>query len=148
METNRPVVVKRIPERLNFKQARAFCREIEPILTSDRPQIVLDCSHVKQIDAAGVEMLLQCLAQVIKHDGDVKLAALSPQMAVILEMTRTDRLFEIYESSTDAVLSFSRFLPDALKNPAKFWIAAASRVVPPAAAASADEEAASADLAA
>ena len=120
METNRPVVVKRIPERLNLKQARAFCREIGPILNSDRPQVVLDCSQVKQIDAAGVDMLLQCLAQVIKHDGDVKLAALSPEMAVILEMTRTDRLFEIYDSSSDAVLSFSRFLPSALKYPATF----------------------------
>lgn len=130
--TNRPVVVKRIPERLNLKQARAFCREIEPILNSDRPQIVFDCSHVKQIDAGGVEMLLQCLAQVMQRDGDVKLAALSPQMAVILEMTRTDRLFEIYDSSSDAVLSFSRFLPAALKDPVKFWTPATSPVKPAA----------------
>lgn len=118
METNRPVVVKRIPERLNLKQARAFCREIEPFLSSDRPQIVFDCSQVKQIDAAGVEMLLQCLSRIMKNDGDIKLASLSPQMAVVLEMTRTDRLFEIYESSSDAVLSFRRFLPSALKHPA------------------------------
>ncbi len=122
METNRPVVVKRIPERLNMKQARAFCREIEPILNSDRPQFVLDCSQVKQIDAAGVEMLLQCLSRVIKRDGDVKLAALSPQMAVVLEMTRTERLFEIYETNSDAVLSFSRFLPKALKQPSLFLV--------------------------
>jgi anti-sigma B factor antagonist len=103
-----------------MKQARAFCREMDPILNSDRPQIVFDCSQVKQIDAAGVEMLLECLSQVIKHDGDVKLAALSPEMAVVLEMTRTDRLFEIYDTSSDAVLSFSRFLPAALKHPALF----------------------------
>jgi len=122
METNRPVVVKRIPERLNMKQARAFCLEIEPILNSDRPQLVLDCSQVKQIDAAGVEMLLQCLSRVIKRDGDVKLSALSPQIAVVLEMTRTERLFEIYESSSDAVLSFSRFLPTALKQASLFLV--------------------------
>jgi anti-sigma B factor antagonist len=130
METNRPVVVKRIPERLNLRQARAFCREIEPILRSDRPQIVFDCSHVKQIDAAGVEMLLQCLAQVIKNDGDVKLAALSPEIAVILEMTRTERLFEIYDSSSDAVLSFSRFLPSAIKHPAMFVLPGNSQLAP------------------
>ena len=120
METNRPVVVRRLPERLNLKQARAFCREMEAILDSDRPQIVFDGSQVKQIDAAGVEMLLQCLADVIKHDGDVKLASLSPEMAVILEMTRTERLFEVYTSASDAVLSFSRFLPSALKSPAVY----------------------------
>ena len=148
MASNRPVVVKRIPERLNLKQARAFCREIEPILNSDRPQIVFDCSHVNQIDAGGVEMLLQCLAQVMQRDGDVKLAALSPQMAVVLEMTRTDRLFEIYDSSSDAVLSFSRFLPAALKDPVKFWMPASSSAPEKPAAPPSAEGTAAGDLAA
>ncbi len=130
METNRPVVVKRLPERLNLRQARAFCREIDPILNSDRPQIVFDCSQVGFIDAAGIEMLLQCLSRVLRNDGDVKLAALSPQMAVVLEMTRTDRLFEIYETSSDAVLSFSRFLPSALKHPAPFLTPAGPYLLP------------------
>jgi hypothetical protein len=35
---------------------------------------------------------------------------------VILELTRTDRLFEIFETSSDAVKSFQRFLPGAMKN--------------------------------
>ncbi len=118
MENTRPVVVKRLPDRLNVKQARAFMREMNPVVNSDRPQLVFDCSQVKQIDAAGVEMLLQSLARTIKRDGDLKLAAVSPQMQVILEMTRTDRLFEIYDSASDAVLSFSRFLPAAIKRPA------------------------------
>ena len=118
METNRPVVVKRVPDRLNLKQARTFLAEVQPMLRSDRPQMVFDCSQVKQMDAAGVEMLLHCLAEVMKRDGDLKLAALSPQAAVVLEMTRTDRLFEIYDSSSDAVLSFSRFLPTHMKHPA------------------------------
>lgn len=118
MESNRPVVVKRVPERFNLKQARAFLAEVQPLLRSDRPQIVFDCSQVRQMDAAGVEMLLHCLAEVMKRDGDLKLAALSPQAAVVLELTRTDRLFEIYDSSSDAVLSFSRFLPATLKQPA------------------------------
>jgi hypothetical protein len=39
-------------------------------------------------------------------------------MEIVLQMTRTDRLFEIYDSVTDAVLSFSRFLPSAIKRPA------------------------------
>jgi anti-sigma B factor antagonist len=148
MESNRPVVVKRIPERLNLRQARAFCREIEPVLHWDRPQIVFDCSQVKQIDAAGVEMLLQCLSRVIKNDGDLKLAALSSEMAVILEMTRTDRLFEIYQSSSDAVLSFSRFLPEALRKPALFLVPEATQPAPPLPPAVSAEGAATADAAA
>ncbi len=116
METSRPVIVKRMPVRVNLQVARNLFREIQPILRIDRPQVVFDLSQVRQMDAAGVDMLLQCMAQAMKRDGDVKLASVSPQAAVILELTRTDRLFEIYESSTDAARSFSGFLPNAMKH--------------------------------
>ena len=115
METSRPVIVKRVPERVNLKQARSFFTEVRPLLVADRPQVVFDLSQVKQLDVTGVDMLLHCMAEAAKRDGDVKLAALSPQSAVVLELTRTDRLFEIYETSTDAVRSFSSFVPNVLK---------------------------------
>lgn len=114
--TSRPVVVKRMPERMNLKQARTFLKEVEPFLTSDRPQIVFDMSQVRHMDAAGVEVLLQCMHEASKHDGDLKLAALSSQAAIVLELTRAGRLFEIYATSTAAVKSFSCFLPNAIKH--------------------------------
>jgi anti-anti-sigma factor len=110
-----PVVVKRVPERLNPRNSREFLRDVQPFLTSDRPQLVFDLSQVKQLDAAGVEMLLRCMSEAHKRDGDLKLAAVSEAAAVVLELTRTERLFEIYETSTDAARSFSGFLPNAMK---------------------------------
>jgi len=118
METSsRPVVVKRMPERMNLKQARKFLKEVKPFLISDRPQIVFDMSQVRHIDAAGIDVLLQCMREAMKHDGDLKLASLSPQAAVVLELTRTGRLFEIYENSTFAAKSFRCFLPNAIRHP-------------------------------
>lgn len=114
---NRPVIVKRVPERLNRVQARRLLKEVQPFLASDRPQIVFDFSLVRQIDTAGLEMLLHCVSQAMKRDGDVKLAAVPPQAAAILELTRTSRLFEIYETSTDAARSFTCFLPNNLRFP-------------------------------
>jgi anti-sigma B factor antagonist len=115
METSRPVVVKRMPARLNLRHSREFMREVQPFLTADRPQVVFDLSQVRQMDAAGIDMLLQCIAEVMKRDGELKLAAPSAQALVIMELTRTDRLFEIYETSTDAVRSFRNFLPNTMK---------------------------------
>jgi anti-sigma B factor antagonist len=118
METSRPVVVKRMPDKLNLRQARTFLREVQPFLQSDRPQIVFDLSQVRQMDAAGVDMLLHCMSEAMKRDGDLKLAAISPHAMIILELTRTDRLFEIYETSTDAARSFTYFLPNAMRHAA------------------------------
>jgi anti-sigma B factor antagonist len=115
METSRPVVVKRMPERMNNSGAKHFLKDVQPLLNADRPQVVFDLSQVQQLDVAGVEVLLHCMRQVMRRDGDLKLAALSDQAAIVLEMTRTDRLFEIYKTSTDAVRSFSSFLPNTLR---------------------------------
>lgn len=115
METSRPVVVKRMPAMMNLKESRAFLRDVQPILQADRPQLVFDLSQVTRLDAAGVEVLLHCMSEAMRRDGDVKLAAMSPQAAVVLEMTRTDRLFEIYQTSTDAARSYSAFLPNTIR---------------------------------
>jgi anti-anti-sigma factor len=116
MEINsRPVVVKRMPERVNARSAREFWQDVQPFLSVDRPQLVFDLSPVMQLDAAGVEMLLRCMSEAHRRDGDLKLAAPSEQAGVVLELTRTERLFEIYETSMDAVRSFSGFLPNAMR---------------------------------
>jgi anti-anti-sigma factor len=104
-----------MPEKVNQSEARKFFQGVQPFLKADRPQLVFDLSLVKQLDAAGVEMLLTCVSEVMKRDGDLKLASLSPQAAMVLELTRTGRMFEIYNSSTEAARSFSGFLPNAMR---------------------------------
>lgn len=109
MTPGKAVVVKQLPENLGVQQSQAFFRELEPALEMDRPRLVFDFSAVRHLDSAGVEFLLRCMEEAMKRNGDLKLAAVSPQMAVILEMTRVDRLFEIFGTSNEAVESFHRF---------------------------------------
>lgn len=115
METSRPVIVKRVPESLNMKQARAFLEEVRPLLEHDRPQLVFDLSQVRKLDAAGVDMLVYCMKQASRRDGDLKLASLSPEAQVVLDLTRTSRLFEIFATSADAARSFSGYLPNMVR---------------------------------
>jgi anti-sigma B factor antagonist len=106
MDTRRPVIVMELPQQLKRAEAKAFLAELQPILENDRPCIVLDCSQIRNMDSAGVGMLLQCLEEAMKRDGDLKLAAVSPASAVILELMRVDRLFEVFETPEDAMRSF------------------------------------------
>jgi anti-sigma B factor antagonist len=106
MSTKRPVIVIELPQQLKRAEARALQNELQGILENDRPCVVLDCSQVLQMDSAGVEMLLRCLEEAMKRDGDLKLAAVSPASAVILELMRVDRLFEVFETTEQAMQSF------------------------------------------
>src|ERR1700716_3778720 len=100
MSTSGPVIVMQLPEQLKRQEVGPFLEDLQPLLESDRPRLVLDCSQVRHMDSAGDEMLLQCMQETMKR------AAISPESAVILELMRVDRLFEIFDTADEAVQSF------------------------------------------
>lgn len=102
----RAVLIKQLPEKLGGKQGRVFFRELESSMSVDRPYIVLDCSHLQRLDRSAVDLMLSCLEEAIKRNGDVKLAALPSGSDSIVELTGVDRLFEIFDSTAAAVHSF------------------------------------------
>jgi anti-sigma B factor antagonist len=106
MYTRSPVIVMEVPAELTHTEGKEFLRELLPLLEDDRPRVVLDCSRLQRIDSAGIEMLLQCMEEAMKRDGDVKLAAVSPATAAILELMRVDRVFEMFEATEAAAASF------------------------------------------
>jgi anti-sigma B factor antagonist len=115
MANGRPVAVRELPEKLSVEQGRAFLREVESCLNLDRPRMVLDCSKLQQLDSAGIHVLLRCLEEAMKRNGDIKLAALPPAAAAILELTKVRNLFELFENAADAVDSFYRLPADVLQ---------------------------------
>lgn len=102
------VTVTQLPETVDMKGGRLFFKELESRINIDRPCVVLDCSRVRQMDRFAIHMLLCCLEEAMKRDGDVKLAAVSVSAREALEVTRVDRLFEIYDTEAEAVNSFFR----------------------------------------
>jgi anti-anti-sigma factor len=95
-----------LPEKLHHAEGEAFLVELQPLLEADRPRIVLDCSQLQHMDSAGIEILLRCMEETMKRDGDLKLAALSPASAAILELMRVDRVFEVFSTAEEAAQSF------------------------------------------
>jgi anti-sigma B factor antagonist len=101
-----------LPETLNYTEGQKFCSELQPLLENHRPRVVLDCSQVQHMDSAGIEILLDCVAEAMKRDGDLKLAAVSPASAAIMELMRVDRLFEVFDTTDEAIRSFQAAVPE------------------------------------
>lgn len=121
MYPSRPVIVIQAPEHLNQAEAEKFFAEVKPLLEVERPRVVLDCSEIQQMDSSGVETLLHCMEEAMKRDGDLKLAAVAPASAIVLELMRADRLFEVFNTSDEAVQSFHA-LPSYAIPQDQFWI--------------------------
>ena len=102
------VTVRQFPETVNMEHGRLFLCELQSTMDIERPCIVFDCSRSLHMDMPAVQLLLHCLEEAIKRNGDIKLAAIPANAKTMLELTGVDRLFEVFDSNADAVSSFHR----------------------------------------
>jgi anti-sigma B factor antagonist len=102
------VSVRQLPETLGIQQTKRFLSAFEECVNVDRPRIVLDCSGIQQMNGSAIHILLCCLEEAMKRNGDVKLAAVPPEGREILTLTGADRLFEIFDTVEEAVEGFYR----------------------------------------
>jgi anti-anti-sigma factor len=126
------IVVKQFPQTLTSRQERAFLADLEDSLRVDRPRIVLDCSTLLKMDRAALQLLVCCLEEAMKRNGDVKLAGLSDASIDVLDRTGVLNLFEGYNTTDEAVSSFRRIpigAPTAATEPDRKYRAEAAAQV-------------------
>jgi anti-sigma B factor antagonist len=102
------LTLKQFPDTFNVTQGRTFLRDLQSNTNGDRPYIVLDLSKVRRMDRSAINLLLGCLEEALKQNGDVKLAAIPLEVRAVLKLTGVDGLFEIYDTNAEAMNSFRR----------------------------------------
>lgn len=102
----RIVTVKKLPRELDMAQSRIFMKELEAYVQVDRPCLVLDCTSVGQLSKIGICLLLTCLEEAMKRNGDARLTGLSPQGKAAMISSGVGHLFRMFDSNNEAVESF------------------------------------------
>ena len=106
MAIRRLVTIEQLPEITSEDQGRRFLGRVQDRMSDKRPGLVLDCSGLNQIDKPVLHLLLSCLEEAMKRNGDARLAAVSPSVHVTLKLIGADSLFQIFPSNAEAVNSF------------------------------------------
>lgn len=106
MAIGRLVTIEQLPEITSEDQGRRFLGRIQDRMSDRRPGLVLDCSGLSHMDKPVLHLLLSCLEEAMKRNGDARLAAVSPSGQAMLKLIGADRLFQIFASNADAVNSF------------------------------------------
>lgn len=93
---------------LNVVQVDAFREAFKNWFTPNPAikNVVVDLSQVPMIDSAGLGLLIAFLKQIRERDGDLHLAGLQKRVRLVFEITRTKRIFGIYDSQAEAVAAF------------------------------------------
>jgi anti-sigma B factor antagonist len=114
----RTVIVTQLPP-MDAKRARNFLRRLaESMTTIIRPGVVLDCSSLDRFDAGTLDLLLCCLEEALKYNGDVRLAALHPDVKALLDSTGAGNLFRTFGTINEAAESFRRPVFSGVEQPA------------------------------
>ncbi len=104
----RAIIAMQLPQ-IDAKKGREFLRRLAESMSSTvRPSVVLDCSGFDRFDASALDLLLCCLEEALKCNGDVRLAALHPDVKAMLDSTGAGNLFRIFATINEAVESFRR----------------------------------------
>jgi len=102
----RAVNVIKLPATISPASHQGLMRVVSSVIEVKQPRIVLDCSSVEFMGSGEIGFLLTCLEEVMKRNGDVRLATLLPHANAILQSVGVARLFEIYETAEIATDSY------------------------------------------
>jgi anti-anti-sigma regulatory factor len=101
--TTSPVTVMLLPDFSDPAAYRGFLREVKAFVDGTRqPRLILDLSAVEQIKPETIELLLECVDQVERSDGEVSVAGVSDKTAVILELTQATSVLSVFPSILEA----------------------------------------------
>jgi phosphoserine phosphatase RsbU/P len=92
---------------LDAGNEKRFKKEVISALEPNS-QVVLDMSEVEFIDSSGLGVILSCYRHVSAANGSFRICCLSEQVRTLFELVRMHRIFDVYGSCEEAMLSFKK----------------------------------------
>lgn len=68
--------------------------------------VVVDMSEVTMVDSAGLGVLIAIIKQVTDRGGEMNLCGLMKRVRMVFEITRTHKIFSIYDDLGEAKQAF------------------------------------------
>ena len=84
----------------------SFKKTVTRLLEEGKVNLLVDLKEVGFLDSSGLGALVRALTNSQKESGQTKLLHAGPQVRKLLEMTKLDSVFEIYDSREAAISSF------------------------------------------
>jgi len=98
-------VDRNILDEANIQQIGA---EISRIVDSkSRPKLLISFDHVDHLSSAALGTLITINNRVRSKDGQLRLANIDPQIYEVFVITKLNKLFQIHETTQQALASFT-----------------------------------------
>lgn len=88
--------------RLNMVSAPKLRTFVADVVASGSNRIVVNLQETSFMDSSGLGALIGCLKAARQAGGDLRIAAVQPQVKMVLELTSMDRVLTSYASADEA----------------------------------------------
>jgi anti-sigma B factor antagonist len=96
-ETGNDLAVVRCTGRLNMVSAPELREAVTGVIAAGRPRVAVDLSGVDFMDSSGLGALVGCLKSARQAGGDLRIAAPSAQVLMVLKLSNIDRILRPYD---------------------------------------------------
>ena len=79
---------------------------LSKLLADDRAQIVIDCSELTYISSNGMGVFISYVSKARGMGGDIRLCNMRDIARTVITMLGLHRLFEVFESQSEAIASY------------------------------------------
>lgn len=103
VETREGVVIIQLDGDVDVSQALALRDTLATAMGNGSGSVLLDLGGVEFIDSAGIGLLVTAHRRAESSNGALALAGVTPTVARVLELTRTDRVLRVLPTVADGV---------------------------------------------
>lgn len=87
-----------LPRKFDVEEVAKFRNEAYGMLNNNEKDFIIDFSNCDFIDSTGIGVLVSVYKKCIERGGSYKLCSLNPEVAKIFQLTRLNKVFNIYPS--------------------------------------------------
>jgi anti-anti-sigma factor len=100
------IAIMNVKGRVDSNTAPELDNALANLLNNDKNKIVLNLEAVEYLSSAGLRALVKALKDAQKSGGDLRLAAVSQPIEVILRTVGMMQMFKMYPSEQEAIAGF------------------------------------------
>ena len=105
------VVVESVDlKRATYREAGDFKTALEKEIERGWKKIIVDLDKCEFMDSTFLGALINGLKKLSEKGGKLKLSSVHSDSKILLEITGTEKLFEIFKTKKDAIESFEKSL--------------------------------------
>lgn len=105
-DTTQPVSVMKVKGRVDSETTPELETAFTALLENSRNKIILDLKDVEYLSSAGLRALVKALKEARNSGGDLRLAAISEPIEVILRTVGMMQMFKLYPNEQEALAGF------------------------------------------